>query len=131
MSQSLLPPVQNQTFQPQKIGIRIDPPDPYWECGSGPGSRSKELDQKLQINLWFPAFQKGFCTYVGVFYELLPTNKVNFSCKNSTFSRGKSEQDPDPHWGKKLDPDPSTTLQKIPFINALFSINSPSVSHTI
>ncbi len=108
MSQSLLPPVQYQTFQPQKTqdsgsgsgtaGIRIDPPDPYWECESGPGSRTQELDQNWQINLRILAFQKGF-------YKQLPTNKVNVSCKNSTFSDGKSYQDPDPYWDKKLDPD--------------------------
>jgi hypothetical protein len=38
-----------------------------WECGSG--SRGLEIDQNLQ----FPAFQKGICTFVGMFlFYLLP-----------------------------------------------------------
>jgi hypothetical protein len=38
--------------------------DPDPECGSGYGSRSKEIAHNLQINL-IPAFQKGFCAFVG------------------------------------------------------------------
>jgi hypothetical protein len=33
---------------------------------------------------WFPALQKGLCTIVGMFFDLLPTLFL-FSCKNLTF----------------------------------------------
>jgi hypothetical protein len=42
------------------LNLALLDPDPYWKCG--PGSRSKEIDKTKII---FPAFHKGFCTYVG------------------------------------------------------------------
>jgi hypothetical protein len=53
-----------------------DPQDPHsfscpgsrsvlGQCGSG--SRSTEIDKNLQIKTWFPAFQKSFCIFVGMF----------------------------------------------------------------
>jgi hypothetical protein len=56
------------------IRIRIDlavlNPDPYWECGSG--FKSMEIDQNEQINLIFMPFIKAYCTFVGMFFDLLP-----------------------------------------------------------
>jgi hypothetical protein len=47
-----------------------------WQCG--PELRRKKWSQIFQISLWqrghkirFPAFQKGFCTFVGIFFDLL------------------------------------------------------------
>ncbi len=47
-----------------RIHLDVLDPDPYWECGSGSGSRSMEIDQNLLIDL-VSAFQKGFFTFVG------------------------------------------------------------------
>jgi hypothetical protein len=57
---------------------------------------------KINNYIWFPAFQKGFCTFFVWFltYYLL---KEYFSCKNSTFCDFKSDQDPDPN-GSALAP---------------------------
>jgi hypothetical protein len=35
------------------LDLAVLDPDPYWECVPGSGSRSKEIDQNLQINLVF------------------------------------------------------------------------------
>jgi hypothetical protein len=45
--------VANSVVDPDPLDLALlDPdPDPYWECGSGPRSRCKEIDQNLQINL--------------------------------------------------------------------------------
>ncbi len=70
------------------------------ECGSGYGSKSKEIDK-----LEFQPFKKNFCTYIGMFYELLPSlSTVYFPFINFTFCDIKSDQDPDPHWFGALDP---------------------------
>ncbi len=66
------------------IWIRIDP---------GSGSRSLEID-KINKYAWFPVFQKGFCTFVCMFFDLLPTI---FHVKNSTFVILNSDKDPDTH----------------------------------
>ncbi len=87
-------------------------PDPYRECGSG--SRSKEIDQNLQINLISRLTRK-------LFYLPITLPKVFFHVK-STVSDGKVgpgsgsdwirilcnsvDPDPDSHWDKKLDRDP-------------------------
>jgi hypothetical protein len=42
-------------------------PDPYWECGSGYGGKDL-IKTYLQIT-----FQRGFCTYVVKFYDLIHT----------------------------------------------------------
>ncbi len=57
--------------------------DPYWECESG--SRNMEIVQNLLVNLVFLPFKKGFCIFVGMFYDLFPALSNYFSCKNVTF----------------------------------------------
>jgi hypothetical protein len=61
-------------------------PDPYWECG--PGSRSTEIDQNLQINLVSSLIKKAFCTVLGMFFDI--QNKIQL------FVTLKSALDPDP-----------------------------------
>ncbi len=46
-----------------RIHLVVLDPDPYWECGSGSGSRSKDINRNLQINL---VSCLGFCTFVVV-----------------------------------------------------------------
>ncbi len=31
---------------------------------------------ELYKETWFPAFPKGFCTFVGMFFDLLPTSSI-------------------------------------------------------
>jgi hypothetical protein len=67
--------------------------DPYWECGSGSGSKSIEIDQ----------IKKGFCTFVNMF-GLSLTFQVYFHVKIQLFVTLKS----DLHgtaWVGSLDPD--------------------------
>ncbi len=64
-------------------------PYPYWECGSG--SRRKEIDQNIQINLISSLSKRllylSRCILWPITYF---TNcKVYFSCQYSTFSDGK------------------------------------------
>jgi hypothetical protein len=78
------------------IRIRIDlallnpDPAPYWECGSGSGSRSKEQG-KLPTLTNKPVLQhfKGFCTYLGMFYDM-------FQVKIQLCVRAKPIQNPNP-----------------------------------
>ncbi len=69
-------------------------PDPYWECGSG--YRNKIIDQNSQIKT-ISSLSNVFCTYVDMFNDLLSTLYIWLF---------QFEQDPDPHWVKKLDVDP-------------------------
>ncbi len=61
----------------------LDPdPDPYWDADPEVGKLTK-----ISKETWFPAFQKGFCTFLDT-YDLrtithLP--QVHISYKNSTF----------------------------------------------
>ncbi len=76
-----------------RMNLTLLDPDSYWERGSGSGSRTKELDQTFQKNL-IQAFQKGFCTYVGMFYDLLPTCGTHiFHVKIQLLVMAKSDQD--------------------------------------
>jgi hypothetical protein len=54
-----------------RIRIRIDlallDPDPCWECGF----RTRRKEKENLLTNWFPAFQIGFCAYVGMFFDLL------------------------------------------------------------
>jgi hypothetical protein len=61
-----------------RIQFALLDPDPYLEYGSG--SESLEIDKTLQINLasWHSAYQKGLCTFVGMFLDLLPTVSIFF-----------------------------------------------------
>ncbi len=87
--------------------IRI--PIPSWECGS----RSKSKEAKKYD---WPKFTNNpaFLPYVAFMKNDIQI--VYFWLNNSLFVTSKSGQDPDPHWGKKLDQDPhwnqyrSTTL---------------------
>jgi hypothetical protein len=47
-----------------QIRIRIGNADPDPRAG-------KQTKINIKIT-WFPAFQKGFCTFVGMFFDLLP-----------------------------------------------------------
>jgi hypothetical protein len=86
-------------------------PDPFGSSGSGSllGMRIRIQEHenltKIYKLTWFPAFQKGFCTFVGMLLYLLPTLSI-LSCKNSAFSTFKPDHDPDPDWFGSLDPDP-------------------------
>ncbi len=62
----------------------LDPDlDPYWYCGSGSGSRSKNIDWNYQIIL-NSSLLKGLYTNVGMFNDYY-LHKVYLSCKNSSF----------------------------------------------
>ncbi len=59
----------------------------------------------------------GFCTFVGMFFDLLPTFKFIFHVKIQLFVTHKSYQDPDPvrldpHWFGFLDPYPDPHRDK-------------------
>ncbi len=56
-----------------RIGIELAllDPDQYWECGSG--SRNKEIDQNLQINLIFNHSKWYLYLYFRIFYDILST----------------------------------------------------------
>ncbi len=53
-----------------------------------------ENDQNLQINL-VSLFQKGFCPFIFMFFDLLPTLSIFFHVKIQLFVTLKSDQDPD------------------------------------
>jgi hypothetical protein len=57
-----------------RIHVAVLDPDPelYWECGSR-GPRSMKIDKNLQISLF-----SCFCTFVGTFFDLLPTLTIFF-----------------------------------------------------
>jgi hypothetical protein len=67
---------RNQCGGSRSLWIRIDMAlldlDPYCECISDPGAT--KLDQNLQTNL-----SSSFCTYVGMFSNLLPTLIIFFT----------------------------------------------------
>jgi hypothetical protein len=54
-----------------RIHLAILDPDPYWECGSGSGTRSMEIGQYLQINLVF-CLSKRFLYLRWYVFDLLP-----------------------------------------------------------
>jgi hypothetical protein len=43
-----------------RIGLDVLDPDPYWECRSGSGSRSTEIDKILTNKPGFLPFKKAF-----------------------------------------------------------------------
>jgi hypothetical protein len=55
-----------------RIHLAVLDPDPYWECGTGSGSRSMKIGQSL-------------------------VSTVYFSCKIKLFVTQMSDQDPDPN----------------------------------
>ncbi len=90
----------------------------YWKCGSGgPGSRSKEINETLLINLIF-SLSKRFCAFVLKVCFITSYLHMYIFHVNFIILTAKSDQDPDPHphwlgfldpdphWGKTLDPDP-------------------------
>ncbi len=58
---------------------------------------------KINKYTWFVAFQKGFCTFVRMFFDLPPTFTVRslsryiYNVKIQFFVTLKSDQDPDSH----------------------------------
>ncbi len=131
-----------QNITPTYVVIRIHPdlvrldPDPDSVLGMRIQIQEQRhlIDLSLQIIL-LSSHSKRLLHLRG-FYEKLPT-KSTFSCYNSLFVTWKSDQDPDPHWGKKSDQDPdphwnqcrSTTMLPTIFVplslSCCLSISSP------
>jgi hypothetical protein len=67
-----------------RIGYSVLDPDPYWECGSGSGSRSMEIGQR--VNLIFSLLPVPTYVVVDMCFDLLEYPfQVYFSCKNLIF----------------------------------------------
>jgi hypothetical protein len=85
-----------------RIRIRIGNAD----LDPDPGARKITNNEKIIL---FQAFQKGFCIYAGVFYDLLPIKVSGIYHVNvQLFVTAKFDQHPDPvpDWFGSLNPDP-------------------------
>jgi hypothetical protein len=71
---------------------------PYWECGSNPDPGAWKFII-IYKQTWFPAFQKGFFTFIDMFLTYYLLLYVYFSSKKLTFCDFKlslkSDQVPD------------------------------------
>ncbi len=79
----------------------MDMVDMDWFGPPGSGSLFEMLILVQEPGNWPKlTFQNGFCTYIAIFYDILPMSKI------LRLATAKSDQDPDLHWFAPLDPDP-------------------------